>query len=170
MGFDPGFERPACLATLKSSDRTKQSVCGWQYIYIYIFSVKIWINSLLPLLNSNEEVIQIPKVSKTEISLLDGFVSYSGHFLILLRLVWFGMLLWDINNWRLFHAWAIGLMSSVFANGPGDVGSIPRWVIPKSQKMVLDAALFNTQHCKVRIKGNVEQSWEWSSAFSYTSV
>ena len=27
-GFDPSFERPACLATLKSSDRTKQSVCG----------------------------------------------------------------------------------------------------------------------------------------------
>ena len=26
-GFDTGFERPACLATLKSSDRTKQSVC-----------------------------------------------------------------------------------------------------------------------------------------------
>ena len=24
------------LATLKSSDRTKQSVCGWLYIYIYI--------------------------------------------------------------------------------------------------------------------------------------
>ena len=35
MGFDPGFECPACLATLKSSDRTKQSVCGWLYIYIY---------------------------------------------------------------------------------------------------------------------------------------
>ena len=27
-GFDPGFERPTCLATLKSSDRTKQFVCG----------------------------------------------------------------------------------------------------------------------------------------------
>ena len=26
MGFDPGFECPACLATLRSSDRTKQSV------------------------------------------------------------------------------------------------------------------------------------------------
>ena len=26
--LDPGFERPAGLATLKSSDRTKQSVCG----------------------------------------------------------------------------------------------------------------------------------------------
>ena len=24
-----------CLATLRSSDRTKQSVCGRQYIYIY---------------------------------------------------------------------------------------------------------------------------------------
>ena len=36
-GFDPGFERPACLATLKSSDRTKQSVSGWLYIYIYIY-------------------------------------------------------------------------------------------------------------------------------------
>ena len=37
MGFDPGFERPTCLATLKSSDRTKQSACGWQYIHIYIY-------------------------------------------------------------------------------------------------------------------------------------
>ena len=32
MGFDPGFESPTCLATLKSYDRTKQSVCGSQYI------------------------------------------------------------------------------------------------------------------------------------------
>ena len=34
MGFDPGFERLTCLATLKSSDRTKQSVCRWLYIYM----------------------------------------------------------------------------------------------------------------------------------------
>ena len=33
--------------------------------------------------------------------------------------------------------------------------------------MVLDAALLNTQHYKVRIKGKVEQSREWSSAFPY---
>ena len=45
----------------------------------------------------------------------------------------------------------------VFANGPGDLGSIPGRVIPKTQKMVLDASLLNTQHCKVRIKGKVEQ-------------
>ena len=59
--------------------------------------------------------------------------------------------------------WAIGLMSRVFINGPGDWGSIPGWVVPKTQKMVLDAALLSTQHYKVWIKGKVEQSWEWSS-------
>ena len=65
---------------------------------------------------------------------------------------------------------AIGLMSWVFVNGPGDRGSIPGRVIPNTQKMILDAALLCTQHCKVRIKGKVEQSWEWISALSYTSV
>ena len=48
----------------------------------------------------------------------------------------------------------------VFANRPGDLGSIPGRVIPKTQKMVLDASLLNTQHYKVRIKGKVEQSRE----------
>ena len=49
-------------------------------------------------------------------------------------------------------------MSRVFANGPGDQGSIPAQDLPKTQKMLLDAPLFNTQHYKVRIKGKVEQS------------
>ena len=40
----------------------------------------------------------------------------------------------------------------------------------KDLKMVLDAALLNTQHYKVRIKGKVEQSRERSSALLYTSV
>ena len=44
-------------------------------------------------------------------------------------------------------------MIRVFANGPGDWGSIPGRVIPKTQKMVLDAALFSIHHYKVRIKG-----------------
>ena len=39
-------------------------------------------------------------------------------------------------------------MSTVFTNGPGDQGSIPRRFIPKTQKIVLDAALLKTQHCK----------------------
>ena len=54
----------------------------------------------------------------------------------------------------------IGLGVRVFANGPGDLGSIPGRVIPNTQKMVLDASLLNTQHYKVRVKGKVEQSRE----------
>ena len=45
-------------------------------------------------------------------------------------------------------------MVRMFANGPGDQGSIPDW----QKKKVLDAALLNTHHYKVQIKGKVEQS------------
>ena len=40
----------------------------------------------------------------------------------------------------------------MFANGPGDLGSIPGRVIPKTQKMVLDASLLNTQYYKIKVK------------------
>ena len=63
-----------------------------------------------------------------------------------------------------------GLMSRMFANGPGDRGSISSRVISKTQKMVLDAALLNTQNYNVRFKGRVEQSREWSSAPLHFSV
>ena len=46
-------------------------------------------------------------------------------------------------------------MSRVFADDPGDRGSILSRIIPKTQKIVLDAALLSTQHHKVRIKGLV---------------
>ena len=65
---------------------------------------------------------------------------------------------------------AIGLMSRVFANGLEDWGSIPGLVIPKTQKMVFDAAWLNTQHYKAWTKGKVEQSKERSSTLLYTSV
>ena len=58
----------------------------------------------------------------------------------------------------------IGMMVSVFANGPGDLGSIPSRVMPKTQKVVLDVALLNTQHYRVRIKGKVALSGERSRA------
>ena len=61
-------------------------------------------------------------------------------------------------------------MSREFANGLGDLGSIPRRVIPKTLKIVLDTSLLNTQQYKVHIKGKVEQSRERSSALPYTSV
>ena len=35
---------------------------------------------------------------------------------------------------------SIGILSRVFANGLGDHGSIPSWVIPMTQKMVLDTS------------------------------
>ena len=49
-------------------------------------------------------------------------------------------------------------MCYVCANSPGNCGSIPGWIIPKTQKMVLDAALLNTEHYKVWINSKVEQS------------
>ena len=57
---------------------------------------------------------------------------------------------------ELINAAFIGLAVRVFANGPVDLGSIPGRVIPKTQKMVLDASLLSTQHYKVWIKGKVE--------------
>ena len=62
------------------------------------------------------------------------------------------------------------ILSTNFANVPGDWGSIPGRVIQKTQKIVLDAALLNTQHYKVWIKGKVEQSRKRSSALPYSSV
>ena len=44
-------------------------------------------------------------------------------------------------------------MVKVYANNPRDPCSIPARVIPKTQKMVLDASLLNTQYYKVQIKG-----------------
>ena len=71
--------------------------------------------------------------------------------------------LWHINLRRLFNAKFIFMKIvlfqtavRVFANGPGDLGSVPGRVIPKTQKMVLDASLLNTQH----YKGKVEPSRE----------
>ena len=40
----------------------------------------------------------------------------------------------------------IGLRSRVITNRLGDRGSIPRRVIPKTQKVLLDATQLNTQH------------------------
>ena len=59
--------------------------------------------------------------------------------------------LFDTARYRL-----VNQVGRVFVNGPGDLGSIPGRVIPKTFKMVLDATLLNTQQYKVRIK--------WSNA------
>ena len=48
----------------------------------------------------------------------------------------------------------IDIMVRVLANGPGDQGSIPSQISQKTQKMVLDTSLLNTQHYKVWVKSN----------------
>ena len=80
---------------------------------------------------------------------------------------WKGSLLVALDYGRQFY---FTTAVRVFANGPGDLGSIPGRVIPKTLKMELDTTLLNTQHYKVRFKGKVEQSREWSSALPYTLV
>ena len=76
-----------------------------------------------------------------------------------------------INKWTSYTlrpaCWHCG---RVLTNGPGDRGSISCRVIPKTPNMELDTSLLNTQHYKVRFKGNVEQWKERISPFFYTSV
>ena len=92
------------------------------------------------------------------------------HCLILWSICRFSCCYYLLCLWNDMQYIYIGLMSRVFTNGPGDRGSIPGWVIPKTQKMILDAALLNTQHYKVWIKGKVEQSREGSSILPYSLV
>ena len=56
-------------------------------------------------------------------------------------------------------------MGRVFTNGPGDLGSMPSRVIPKTQKKYLMPPCLTLS---IRLKGKVEQSKERSSAFPYT--
>ena len=39
---------------------------------------------------------------------------------------------WKLYKQKINKTVSIGLMSKVFAIGPGDQGSIPSWVIPKT--------------------------------------
>ena len=68
------------------------------------------------------------------------------------------------NNPYIHNKPAHCLVGRVFANGRGDLGSIPGHVIPKTLKTVLDTYMLNTQQYKVCIKGKVDQFWERSSA------
>ena len=84
---------------------------------------------------------------------------------------WYGQERKKFNDqYSSVHIPDIGIMVRVFANGPGDLGSIPGRVISKTQKILLDVTLLNTQHYKVRNKGRVEQSRERSCAHPYTLV
>ena len=83
---------------------------------------------------------------------------------------YFHFLMWFLFFSSFILSWAPGLVVRVFANGPGDQGSIPDRVIAKTLKMVLDTSLLNTQQYKVCIEGKVGQFRKRSSSLSYTSV
>ena len=65
-GFDPIFRNLACLAILMSSDRTKQSVCGW---YLYIYELK------KALRNEQEKEEETYKIR----------IGYQGIYIILIK-------------------------------------------------------------------------------------
>ena len=96
---------------------------------------------------------------KSSIWILFFFLSISKKILVTI-IYGINLKKWDLN-WIYIYA---------FANGPGDLVSIPGRIIPKTLKVILDITLFNTQQYKVRIKGKVEQSRERSRALLYTSV
>ena len=84
-------------------------------------------------------------------------------------------MLWNLTNQPTYRLKIVPYsytdqVSKVFVNCSGNRSSIPDRVIPKTQKMVLDTSLLNTQHYKARIKGKVEQSRERSGTLPYTSV
>ena len=60
-------------------------------------------------------------------------------------------------------------MSRVFANGPGDQGSTPGRFLPKTQKMVFDAALIRSQHYRVKWRnpgnGEAPSLTPWCSSY-----
>ena len=56
------------------------------------------------------------------------------------------------------------------ASGRADLVGQTRFFIPKTQKLVFDVTLLNTQHYNVMIKGKVKQPRERSSAIPYTLV
>ena len=70
----------------------------------------------------------------------------------------------QIKN-KILNLVTIGVMSRMFADGPGDLCSISGRVIPKTQKWYLMPVCLTLSLNKVRIKGKAEQSREWSSTF-----
>ena len=72
----------------------------------------------------------------------------------------------NTNTWYQTLAWWLECLAMAWETWVQSLGR----AIPKTQKMVLDTSLLNTQHYKVRIKGKVEQSRERSSALPYTAV
>ena len=95
-GFDPGYGKLICQATLMSSDRTKQ-ICLWVTIYIYIYiyinyyaishsSFKFiigWQNSEMKKKNNHifltESLQRVPKLCFSSITLINSRQTFSTN-------------------------------------------------------------------------------------------
>ena len=58
----------------------------------------------------------------------------------------------------------------MFANDPWDWGSMPGRVMRKTQKMVLDASLLNTQHYTVQIKVKLSNPGKRITVTNFTYI
>ena len=135
------YEDIECLLCLMKFVSTKKMLPIYIYIYIYIYTFKKITNIY----------IRLRKTKNSHISI--HWALYQENL--------------NVHIWMIFCP--DGIIPDSGLTGL-NLGSIPGRVIPKTLKMVLDTTLLNTQHYKVRFKGKVEQSWEWSSALPYTLV
>ena len=113
-------------------DEKKYIWCKWWFLYIYL---SIFANTIID--------FKFACIQKHSIK------NYFNHENLLLVFVKQIQPRWWLSA-RMIPD--IGLIVREFANGSGGRGSIPGRVIPKTQKLVLDATLLNTQHYKARIK------------------
>ena len=113
---------------------------------------------IFPKVNSKKRIFS--NTSEKPINWQAKLIYKNGIYLLI---IWFLNILLGISLfiyvyiYQTLH-WALNLDTDIglIECSPGDQGSIPGWIIPKTQKMVLDATLFNTQHYKVRNKDKVE--------------
>ena len=110
----------------------------------YIFSCYLHTVGFYPCLLSYIYIYIYIYIMAVNFSLINSLVKLV-QFLLIVLLGWFCILDTNLSNLVL-----------VFTSGLEDWDSIPCQVIPKTQKMVLDASLLNTQHYKVGIKDKVE--------------
>ena len=129
------------------------------YIYLYIFfgsETKVYPEAPLSYTQGREAYgtgrLSVLK-EKNYLTPLYEFLRKSKIFIDMLINFFFKKTLeFGSSHFFIFQTGSL-VMGRVFTNGPGDLGSIPGRVLPKTLKMVLDTSLLNTQQYKVRIKG-----------------
>ena len=94
-------------------------------------------------IHANKYLLSSSLLYNSSITDIEHSPSYNAFSLLQTHLIW------SWQPYTVIYNQDIDLMSWVFTNGLGDWGSIPGWVIPKSQKMVHNASWLNPQHYKV---------------------